>query len=74
MGSTFLFAEPSVWEGVARAFDFGDTLTEFNSSNSPAQADFLALFNDWQTIGDDVRSAVKLYSPSDEQQKSTTHA
>jgi hypothetical protein len=55
--SMFLFARPSFWEGAARAMDFGDTLTEYNRSLSPDQADRLALQADWMALrGDIIRS------------------
>jgi hypothetical protein len=54
-GSThFLYAIPSFWSGWARILDFGDTLTEYNTSVTPAQADFLALKSDWYMVGDDI--------------------
>ena len=50
----FLYAIPSFWSGWARILDFGDTLTEYNRSNTTAQADYLALKSDWYVIGDDI--------------------
>jgi hypothetical protein len=46
----FLYARPSFLEGLARIFDFGGTLNEYNQSLTPKQADFLALRADWLTI------------------------
>lgn len=57
-----LFARPSFLEGAARVIDFGDTLTEFNTSLSPQQADYLALQSDWCAVGDDLREAVRQFS------------
>ncbi len=59
--STFLFARPSFVEGMARNFDFGNTMTEYNRSQSEEQADAIALRNDWYAVGDDLRSALKSY-------------
>ena len=56
--SYYLFAEPSFLEGMARIMDFGDTLTEFNQSLTPAQANNIALTTDWQAVFEDVRAAV----------------
>lgn len=58
----FLYARPSLVEGVARLIDFGNTLQVYNSSLSSEQADFLALASDWYVIGDDLRNAMKHYS------------
>ncbi len=60
MGDTsFLFATPSFLEGLARTLDLGATLDEYNSSITPEQADFLALKNDWQVIGNDLANAIE---------------
>lgn len=60
--STVLFARPSFLEGVARVMDLGDTLTEFNQSLSPEQADAVALEMDWRAVGQDLWSAVGAYA------------
>ncbi len=54
----YLFAEPSFVEGMARILDFGDTLTEFNESLTPTQANSIALTTDWQAVFEDVRIAL----------------
>ena len=56
-GAMFLFARPSFLEGWARVFDVGDTLTEYNRSLTPEQADYLAMRADWMAVGDDLRAA-----------------
>ncbi len=53
-----LYATPSFLEGVARSIDIGDTLTEYNGSESGAEADARALRSDWQAVGDDLRQAI----------------
>lgn len=55
----FLYARPSFMEGLARIFDFGNTLSEYNQSLTPKQADFLALRSDWLAIAGDLRNAVQ---------------
>lgn len=52
--SELLFARPSFLEGMARLFDFGDTLSEYNSALTPEQADRLALASDWRAVGLDM--------------------
>jgi len=56
-----LYATPSFLEGVARSIDIGDTLTEYNSSESGAAADLRALRSEWLTIGNDLRQAMSQF-------------
>ncbi|TXT25738.1 MAG: hypothetical protein FD138_2919 [Planctomycetota bacterium] len=56
--STFLFAVPSFCEGMGRVLDVGDTLTEYNRSETPELADQRALRADWRAVGLDILSAV----------------
>ncbi len=60
MGETFglLFARPSFLEGAARVLDLGDTLTEYNQSLTPEQAEYLALRSDWEVLGRDLERAI----------------
>lgn len=58
---TLLFARPSLWEGIARIFDFGNTLTEYNRSATPHDADARALAADWHVVGEDLRNAITMY-------------
>jgi len=67
MGSSFLYAEPSFWEGAARLFDFGGTMLEFNRCVAPEQADFFALRADWRAVGDDIRRAHRLFEKQQKQ-------
>ncbi len=53
--STFLFAEPSFTEGMARVLDMGGTLNLYNHFPTPAQADFWAISADWRAVGQDLR-------------------
>lgn len=54
-----LFAEPSLLEGLARSIDIGDTLTEYNRSESGQAADRRALRSDWEAVGHDMRNAME---------------
>lgn len=56
--TTFLFARPSFWEGVARALDLGGTLTQYNRAIDGRQADYLAMKSDWMAVGNDLRTAM----------------
>lgn len=67
--STFLFARPSFLEGIGRIFDLGNTLNEYNRSQTPQDADARALASDWRVVGEEIASAEanfnrQLYSSS----------
>lgn len=68
--STLLFAMPSFLEGMARSVDIGDTLTEFNSSLTPQQADALAMWGDWRAVGGDLQAAVDQFAAAHPEVKS----
>ena len=57
--SDFLFAKPSFLEGMARIWDFGNTLNVYNESSSLHMADAAALWMDWAAVGDDIRRAMR---------------
>jgi hypothetical protein len=59
--STYLFAIPGWTEGVGRLLDFGDTLTQYNESATPEQADYRAMEMDWRAVGADILDAIDLY-------------
>lgn len=52
--STILFARPSPCEGVGRLFDFANTLTQYNTSETGQEADYYAFTADWSAIADDM--------------------
>ena len=64
--TTFLFAQPSFLEGVARILDFGNTLNVYNESSSTAEADARALSADFCAVGDDIRLAMEQARLDDE--------
>jgi len=57
--STFLFARPSFSEGMGRILDFGNTLTEYNRSESEQQADMIACWMEWEAIANDFRQQLE---------------
>lgn len=59
--SNYLYARPSLVEGVARIIDVGGTLQEYNTALTPEQADYLALLSDWSVVGDDLINAMAEY-------------
>jgi len=62
--SNILFANPSFIEGMGRILDFGDTMTELNSSTTPERADHYATVADWRAIGADLRAAMDQFEKS----------
>lgn len=55
----FLFARPSFLSGMARVLDLGATFDTYNRSSTPAEADSIAIYNDFKAIGDDLRRALR---------------
>jgi hypothetical protein len=55
----FLFATPGFLKDMGRAIDFGDTMTQYNRSESSEAADLRALKNDWAVIGNDIKQAAE---------------
>ena len=60
----FLFAKPSFFGGMASTLDVGATLTVYNESQSPAEADAKALASDWQMVGEDLKGAISDFEKS----------
>lgn len=56
--SSYLFAMPSFSEGTGRILDFGDTLTEYNTSPTVEEACAIALSLGWRTVGRAIRTAM----------------
>ncbi|MDP3878700.1 MAG: hypothetical protein Q8Q07_00120 [Dehalococcoidales bacterium] len=59
--SDFLVARPSIIEGIARIFDFGNTLNAYNNSPSEMVADEIALRMDWEAVGYYLENAMREY-------------
>jgi hypothetical protein len=56
--SDYLFARPSLMEGIGRLVDFSGSLETYNTEPTPAQSDARAIGRDWQAIGHDLRVAL----------------
>ena len=56
--SDLLYARPSFLEGVARIFDLGNTMNEYNDFATGEEADAIALWSDWTAIGQDISDAM----------------
>lgn len=61
-----LYATPSFLRGAAALLDLGSTLTQYNYSESPEQADYNAIQNDWIVVGEDIRSAMHKWERENE--------
>ena len=60
--SDFLYARPSIVEGMARVMDIGDTLNSYNTSDDP---DTVALMMDWLAVGQAMRGAIGEFEASE---------
>lgn len=71
----YLFARPSLLEGVSRTLDLNGNFDRYNESVNPNEADRCAIMNDWKMVGYDLQFAVKTYGEKiqrEEKEKSTT--
>jgi hypothetical protein len=57
--SDFLFARPSALFGQSRFFDFSGSFDEYNTSESPDEADAKAMYADWAVVGETIESVVR---------------
>ena len=62
MGNTdFLFSSPSFLNGIARTIDIFGSLTEYNISETPDEADTQAIMNDGRAIQKDLSQAFQIF-------------
>lgn len=59
--SSLLYAQPSFHEGMARLWDFGNFLDEFNTSPTGEIADWIALLSDYTAVNEDIRDVFEQY-------------
>ncbi len=57
--SDFLFAQPSLVAGAARVFDLFGQFDDYNSSDTPQEADAKAIASDWLIVGQDIADAIE---------------
>jgi hypothetical protein len=62
MNKLCLFGSFGFLEGMARVLDWGSTMVTYNESPTGEEADRRALLSDWQSVGDDIKAAIKLYA------------
>ena len=65
MSSDFLYARPSLVEGLARILDFGNTFSGYNDSDTGLETDSIALWTDWAVVGQDIRDAIGAFEEKD---------
>jgi len=53
----FLFAQPSLWSGLARWLDLSGRFDSYNVSPDGEIADALALYSDWRAVGQELLRA-----------------
>jgi hypothetical protein len=53
----YLYARPSILEGIGRNFDFFGGLNRYNFSKSDLEADKKAIMSDWLAIYGDMQKA-----------------
>lgn len=54
----FLYGRGSFLSGIGRILDAGGTFDSYNASPTPELADAVALYADWKTIGNDMRTGL----------------
>lgn len=59
--SRILIPEAGFAEGAGRILDFGDALNAYNFSETPEEADALAVWADWAAVGADLRESFDQY-------------
>jgi hypothetical protein len=55
-----LYARPSLIEGTGRIMDFSDSMSEYNTSESPEEADFTGALADWWAVARYLRQSFVL--------------
>ena len=53
----FLFSNPSFFSGAASVLDLFGIYDEYNVSRTGSEADQKAIYNDWKSIGQDLKTA-----------------
>ena len=62
MDTTFLFAIPSLWSGMARMLDIYGQFDSYNGSETEEEADAKALYADFGMVGQDLKLAMESLS------------
>jgi len=65
----FLFAQPSMLSGQARLFDFSGSFDDYNSCDTPDEADAKAMYADWAVVGYTIESVIQQKPDSESEEK-----
>lgn len=57
--TSYLYANPSFFGGMAKILDMGGTLMIYNESRTPVEADMKAISNDWKAVGNDLAHSIQ---------------
>ena len=55
--------------GMGSVFNIAGDYFIYNRSKSDAEADFLALFNDWYMVGQDIKNSMDIFESENKSQK-----
>jgi hypothetical protein len=59
--TSYLYSNPSVWDGVATLWDLFGRFYDYDYSRTGREADTRALYSDYYAIGHDFWEAVRLF-------------
>ena len=59
--AAFPHSRSRFFKGMGRALDLGGVMSSRSPSRTPEEADWDALCRDWQTVGSDLRAAMRAY-------------
>jgi hypothetical protein len=54
----YLFALPSIAEGVGSVIDLAGSWHVYNESRPTGEADARAIYSDWKAVGKDIRTSM----------------
>ena len=59
--AAFPHSRSRFFQGMGRALDLGGVMSSRKPSRTPEEADWHALCRDWQTVGGDLRAAMRAF-------------
>lgn len=57
----FLLPKNNFWVGLGSVLNLSEAYFEYNYSKSDREADFNALYSDWQNIGNDIEKSTRKF-------------
>lgn len=64
----FLLPKNNFLVGIGSVLNLSDAYFEYNYSKSDIEADFKALYSDWQNIGNDIEKSIKKFETENSQE------